>query len=605
MKISDLKGDIRVLVEPQNSTPIQQEQEEQQRSFPEKVVGFLGLEKTTQTLSSLIAKGVVSKEQKRFVQTPSGKEIAGATLNLASLLFPYGTVAKGVGVALKSKLGGAALSGAGGGYALDVGQKLETGQERPFEPGLGTALGTALPFTGASISAFKRGKENLAPKIVNTLIKPLQKGFSYGKNPGRTVAQRGITANSFEELTTKINAERKLVAREIEKLSDQLPTHLTTNLLDVVVPFDKAMQKAVASNDQALLNRLTNAKDAITKIFTVQEGKITPVGTVFLDRVNYKNGLKMKRIVGDLTKWTGQRTEDESVNGALTRTYGLIKERLNELATRGSITTAQKLRKLNEQYADLTSAEIATKYRDILQQKHNLVNLPGKIGLAGSIIAAPFTGGVSTILLALTSIGIDKALGSVAFKTRLAKWLAKATPAEKQIIFRAFPVLQRLKFPGDVLYEGVKKAVNEKNVAFGLAGLATQSLPQKFTGTNYDPYDPDQTRKNPDGKGAAGVKIDDSMVATSLKKDGITGNLRLGTVIYIPELKKKFLVADLMNKKFNGMDKIDFATPKSGKKALPQFNKQFTIQVVRKGNGREDLRNFIKSGQWEKLKNTK
>jgi hypothetical protein len=131
-----------------------------------------------------------------------------------------------------------------------------------------------------------------------------------------------------------------------------------------------------------------------------------------------------------------------------------------------------------------------------------------------------------------------------------------------------------------------------------------KKLDVSFLGTNYDPYDPDQTKENPDGKGKALIEMDDDMVATSLKEDGLTGNLRLGTVIRVPSLGNKvFLVADTMNKRFNGMNKIDFV--KKGKKKTPdpEVNKEFSdIEVLREGDGPEDARNFVESGEWEKFK---
>jgi hypothetical protein len=39
-----------------------------------------------------------------------------------------------------------------------------------------------------------------------------------------------------------------------------------------------------------------------------------------LDSLTYEQGVNLKREIGDLTKWTGQHTEDTTVNGALTRT---------------------------------------------------------------------------------------------------------------------------------------------------------------------------------------------------------------------------------------------------------------------------------------------
>ena len=127
----------------------------------------------------------------------------------------------------------------------------------------------------------------------------------------------------------------------------------------------------------------------------------------------------------------------------------------------------------------------------------------------------------------------------------------------------------------------------------------------EFIGTNYDPYDPDQTRPNPTGEGAVkGVTIDETMVAVPRKKDSNESILRLGTVIYVPELNNIFLVADLMNRRFDGMNKIDFARPNKKKTPDEIVNKTFSgIKILREGGGRADTREFVKSGEWEKMRN--
>jgi len=130
----------------------------------------------------------------------------------------------------------------------------------------------------------------------------------------------------------------------------------------------------------------------------------------------------------------------------------------------------------------------------------------------------------------------------------------------------------------------------------------------QWKGTNYDPLDPSQNRPNakPEtiGIGAAGVRMDEGMVAVPRKDDGITAMLRLGTVIYIPELNRKFLVADLQNARFNGQQKLDFVTSGTGSGISPAHNKNFNnIVIVREGQGRADVREYVESGQWEEDKN--
>jgi hypothetical protein len=131
-----------------------------------------------------------------------------------------------------------------------------------------------------------------------------------------------------------------------------------------------------------------------------------------------------------------------------------------------------------------------------------------------------------------------------------------------------------------------------------------RTFDEPFIGTNYDPYDPEQTRPNPDGKGKAGIKMTDDMVATALKEDGLTGNLRLGTVIRVPSLDNQvFLVTDTMNKRFNGMNKLDFVRANKKKTPDPTVNKEFSdIEILREGAGPEDARKFVESGDWKKFK---
>ena len=137
-----------------------------------------------------------------------------------------------------------------------------------------------------------------------------------------------------------------------------------------------------------------------------------------------------------------------------------------------------------------------------------------------------------------------------------------------------------------------------------------QTLEGEWVGTNYDPYDvwqnrPDATEENV-GLGAAGVRIAENMVAVSRKKGSDEAMLRLGTVLEDPESGERYLVADLMNRRFDGEKKLDFATPKTGKKINENFNRTFSgLRVIREGGGYEDVRNFVESGEWDTIKNGK
>lgn len=140
------------------------------------------------------------------------------------------------------------------------------------------------------------------------------------------------------------------------------------------------------------------------------------------------------------------------------------------------------------------------------------------------------------------------------------------------------------------------------------ASSSPNVLEGEWQGTNYDPYDrgqnrPDATDENL-GVGAATVKVGDNMVAVARKaEDDSTPMLEYGTVLREPESGEMYLVADLLNKRFAGQNKIDFATPNTGKEIDEKYNRTFSgFEVVREGKGRTDARELVESGEWDKMK---
>jgi hypothetical protein len=444
---------------------------------------------------------------------------AGSAVEVGSYVLPEARVVSGLskvfrGLGAGSKLAtraGEASATVAAGYGTDVGANLSAGKTGTdvFTPGVGTAVGGAIPAAGALSNLARLGAKKTAPAMVNSLIKPLSKQFSYGKDPGRTVSELGITANSLEELTGKISAARQQVGADLQRAAMSLPPTARTSLSQVLQPFNEAIKAAVERNDQALYNRLTQARDGLTSIFTLWEGRIVPVGSRVLDDLTYAEALEVKRKIGDLTKWTGQRTEDETVNGALTRAWGLTKDALDQLADEAEPGTAAKLRKLNEQYGDLTSAEIASKYRDVIEKRHNLINLPGKIGLTGSVIAGVATGGLSAPVAAaaVASILADKALSSAAVKTRLAAVLSKMRPAETDSLIRQLPFLKSLVSaatpvrPATSRLPSGSRGMSRPIVMAGAAAVGAGALAATRGSTvNYDRSDPLQYVRKPSGK---------------------------------------------------------------------------------------------------------
>ena len=364
--------------------------------------------------------------------------------------------------------GGAAI-----GYGYDVTGGLQEGKTgtEAFTPGVGTAVGALIPGSFLAIKGAKSIGKSTAPRIVDSLIKPLLKDYSYGKTPGKAVAESGIVANNLEELAEKISTVRGTVGREIGGVMNTLEGRATLDLTSAYRPIDEAMQVAAKQNNGTLLARLKSVKEALTKnleLDTDALGNPTIVskGEKNLSQANFSDALKTKIDIGDMTQWTGNASDDKIVNKALKQIYGEIKDKINTIAESLDPVLAAKLKKLNEKYANLTSAEIATKYRDKLESRQNLVSLAGKnIGAVAAATTAILSGGgnIGAILAGLGGAVLDKVLGSTAVKTRVASWLANETPSTIEKIYQRNPNLRKAignAFSEDILNRNKKKGLD-------------------------------------------------------------------------------------------------------------------------------------------------
>jgi len=144
-------------------------------------------------------------------------------------------------------------------------------------------------------------------------------------------------------------------------------------------------------------------------------------------------------------------------------------------------------------------------------------------------------------------------------------------------------------------------AAGAAGVGAALKGEETPPEPREprlqgvATGTNYDPFDPAQTKPDPDGIGAAGVEMKEGMVAVPRIEGTKRPVVPFGTVLFFPDLDRSFLVADLLGPRFTATSnsthfKVDFAVPNTGKQTIPEFNRQFNFEIEELGTGRADAR---------------
>lgn len=323
------------------------------------------------------------------------------------------------------------------GVAFTAGQSLQEGEKMSLQD-YALNAGINIAFPAAGIVAKKAG-EILPSKIVNSLIKPLAKDFAYGKNPGKTVSELGIVANDFDELVGKIRTAKEEAGNTIGTLRSKSTVQAELNPATILAPIDEAIA-------QASLTPRTNAS-VLARLDDVRQDILE----------NMQSGLppeKVKGLVGELTKWTGNASDDKLVNKTLKTVYGKINGEMDNALKQGlSPEEFTQYKKANEQYGDLISAENASIYRDKILERQNLISFGSKnAGLLTGLGVAISTGGLGlpAFLAGLGGAALDTALATPAFKTRLAALLSKLAPKDVKTFFDKVPTAKQLFDEKDV-----------------------------------------------------------------------------------------------------------------------------------------------------------
>jgi hypothetical protein len=346
-----------------------------------------------------------------------------------------------------------AAVGGGTGYAYDVTNNLQQGKTglEAIKPGIGTALGIAVPTVIGGVRAGVALTKETAPSFINSLIKPNKGAYAYDKNPGKTVSEMGITGNSISDFENNLNTAKNDVGQQLGAIySSPANNKILVDVSPEVNKIDTAISDAAkgGKNNQAIVNQLQNIKDALLYEHGVDaEGNIIKVGDTprNLTNLSAQETQDLIQEVASHTKFTGNPSDDKTVNSVLQNIYGGIRSKLNETV---GVNNPEVL-KLNEQYGGLTSALQATRNREVLLNNSNKISMPVKVGGTTALITALSTGGaaIPAILAGLGAAGVDKAMGSTYVKTRIASWLGSATPSMiskippevKTALYRALP----------------------------------------------------------------------------------------------------------------------------------------------------------------------
>lgn len=527
--------------QPTNTSQTSQQQIQQpKQGLLQKSAGvadaLFGGGKVGEAIGTGIAKLRATPEQRQFIDPgPSKGQVLGSALQSAALFTPVGKVAKTItggakafglakGVSALGKIG----SGLVAGEAFDVANNLQQGKTgtAALAPGSNTAIGGAIPAAGAVKNMAVRFSERQAPRIINSLIKPLAKDFSYGKNPGRAVAEEKIIANSFEDLAEGIRSSRQKIGQQIGDLGEKLSKSPQINIKNALFPLDEAMKTAASQNNPTLLQRLSKVKEAV--MHRLEPGfdeagniVIKKAGQRNLDKLTFQEVRDVLGEIGDMTQFTGNPSDDKLVNSALKRVYGGIKGSSLEYARAANPALAKEFERLTERYADLTSAEVATKYRDKIAERANLIGLsPTVAGLGSGILAMIATGGAATPAVAagLAGAAMDKLASTPAFKTRVAALLSKKSPEEARMIFQKIPALRKLfpkgspVSPGDRLLQTKAGQAVEKGI--------TDYAQNPKLGASISSITPESVAKRVDGR-------DLGLIREALKRTDLKSSMRV------------------------------------------------------------------------------
>lgn len=297
------------------------------------------------------------------------------------------------------------------------------GLEERAKQGIGGAVtGGAFGATGKALSVANKAPKSsraLAQRIVNSLIKPSEKQLSYGRNPALQIAKEGIVAGDLNTLATKISSRLRKVGSNINRvLEDADSRGKTVDLSKTINIIDDAIksEQRFGRVNQRFITEFQKLKDDLLD---------RPINTL-----RPQEAFQIKKDIGNLTRFTGNESDDKVFNSLLKKIYGETKKQINKLDPKSLVRE-------NERYANLLSARAAAQKRFNALQKTNLANplnfTTVGTGVLGTAIGGPAVGIAAGAATRLTG----NALKSPKILTSVAKSLIKLNPSDRNQFYKA------------------------------------------------------------------------------------------------------------------------------------------------------------------------
>jgi hypothetical protein len=369
----------------------------------------------------------------RQVLSPSStsEKVGAGIAELASYVLPAAGAVKAVTAAGRTGLAARATAGAASSAASELANQGQANAESLKAAATSAAFDVGTAGIGRAARAVA---SSAAPRIVNSVVSPLLKHLSYGKNPGRAIAEEGITASNFDDLITKVSATLRSKGDELgATLKSYDDAGKTVNFSGAVKPIDEAIAaaKKAPKTNADLITRLENTKEDLMLMLGADKDGVIPSAIPSSART-------LKGDIGDLAKWTGNDSDDKLANSAIQGVYANVRKAIEEVAP--------ETKKINERISDLISAKKAAEHRANILERQGFVKFGeatmGAIGAAAGAIQSGQLLSPETAILALTFAGARRALSSMKFKTELASWLANSTPKQRAQVFASVPWLK-------------------------------------------------------------------------------------------------------------------------------------------------------------------
>lgn len=399
------------------------------------------------------------------------RENIGSTLKIGSYLFPYGKVA--------GALGGGAVgniaSGASGGYLADVGVNLSDTDKtvgKSLVPGVGTALGAAIPAVGAGIKS---------AKTVATKIKPIKSvDETIGKIIQGTTDDVPLAKQALENIDTSNIKTRAELSKTLQTAKEDLMNVVDTELAKDtrVLPIDNyAIRATNKAGEEVKTNVIKNAFTDLKELFASTADDLSLSNLEVLEQKAINEGLTHQE-VNNIARMYSQEFGSKAFNkigdpltSVNAQRFENTRKALKE-AARGGLGFGDEAAQADRLYSAMENTqrlidkgvEGVNKLQQRVQERGILEKLSrSAVNFLNTVSGGSLKGAASAVFP--SNVGL-KTLNWLDLEKQLGKDLeilnkANTVKTDSGLI----KILNTLKFPGDEAVDDIGKRVNPQKSA--------------------------------------------------------------------------------------------------------------------------------------------